>query len=241
MVETNCLHISNLVNCRARLGRLTRVLGAVAVIYWVGWGPTFFCPAFANCAQLRFHSRDDRHERDDGIHKAIVFAKNKHKGQVRKFDHQPYVTHPIRVARKVWRYTQDIELTIASYLHDTLEDTNTTYSEIKMIFGQRVADLVAELTSSDAAIARRGDKATYLVDKLNNMSLDALTIKLVDRLDNVSDFQIASAKFVLHYSRETRFVLAAVIAQRPDLRPLHQQLAHEIIRQIENGKAVNRL
>lgn len=140
------------------------------------------------------------------MNQVIQFGQQKHAGQVRKFSGQPYFTHPSQVAEIVKQFSKDPEIIAAAYLHDTLEDTETTYDEIAVSFSTRVADLVQELTSVKEDSQKLG-KAVYLSQKLNQMSPEALLIKLADRLDNVSDLGTTSESFSEKYKKETRYIL----------------------------------
>jgi HD domain len=83
--------------------------------------------------------------------KAIAFAADKHRHQRRKdAEASPYINHPIAVAT-VLAAEGDVsdEVTlIAAALHDTVEDTQTTFIELEKHFGPEVAGLVRELTDS---------------------------------------------------------------------------------------------
>jgi len=123
------------------------------------------------------------------ILKALKFAENKHEGQKRKVSNEPYISHPIKVSYLLTSFKQSKkieELICAALLHDTLEDTETTFEEIEKEFSPLVASLVFELTSDEAEILKIG-KNNYLKNKMKNMSSYALTLKLVDRLANITD------------------------------------------------------
>jgi len=124
------------------------------------------------------------------ILKAIKFASEKHKGQVRRWSGLPYVTHPIIVMELVQKYkgtSKHIEeLKCAALLYDVLEDCECTYPEIEREFGPLVASLVFELTSDEISIKKLG-KAEYLKGKMKLMSQYAFTLKLLDRLSNILD------------------------------------------------------
>src|SRR5207237_5348456 len=79
---------------------------------------------------------------------AVVFATEKHRGQVRKdADSTPYIQHPIALASLLWEVgIHDAEVLAAAILHDTIEDTPTTHDELEKEFNRTVADLVAEVT-----------------------------------------------------------------------------------------------
>ncbi|MBQ7351266.1 MAG: HD domain-containing protein [Clostridia bacterium] len=124
------------------------------------------------------------------IDEVLAFAKERHKGQLRS-DGQEYVTHPIRVAELVAKYKPSKNakvLQAGALLHDVLEDTYTSYRELEDRFGEIVASLVMEVTSS-TFMPKLVGKQTYLAHKMRYMSSYALIIKLADRLDNISDLK----------------------------------------------------
>lgn len=141
--------------------------------------------------------------------KAWNFAKEAHKGQVRKFINKPYFgAHVVKVNGIVKQYTTDEDLLCAALLHDVIEDCfedpEVGYHIIEEEFGKRVADIVMELTSSKEDIDDNYDsKADYLIVKMIHMSDDALIIKLSDRLQNISDAFTASERFRTKYFQET--------------------------------------
>lgn len=148
---------------------------------------------------------------------AWEFAKEKHSGQIRKFLNISYFDgHVQKVNGIVKQYTVDEDILIASLLHDVIEDCYENrwigYSEIKLTFGSRVADIVMELTSDNNEIDYKynGDKAQYLINKMRNMSPMALTIKLADRLQNISDAFTASESFRNKYFDETSKIVLSL-------------------------------
>jgi guanosine-3',5'-bis(diphosphate) 3'-pyrophosphohydrolase len=123
---------------------------------------------------------------------ALGFAAVKHRHQFRRDNKTPYITHCIRVANIVDLHAKlDLDYTnlmCAAYLHDTLEDTATTYDELVEHFNHSVANLVVELTNSPDGEKLKGyDKDQYILDKMLSMSDSALLVKLADRLDNTLD------------------------------------------------------
>ncbi|MDO4531729.1 MAG: HD domain-containing protein [Bacillota bacterium] len=85
------------------------------------------------------------------LHKAIHFAADRHLGGVRKGTSRPYIGHPLEVMNILNRMEADNNLMMAGLLHDTVEDTETTYAEIKEAFGFDVAALVAVHTKNPDA------------------------------------------------------------------------------------------
>jgi (p)ppGpp synthase/HD superfamily hydrolase len=171
------------------------------------------------------------------IRRALRFSKKKHAEQTRKFDGGPYIVHPIRTAKTIGELTNDSEMMAAALLHDTLEDTKTTYRELKRLFGPRVAKLVKELTSEPKKRKGHPSKAEYLTWKMKNMSRDALLIKLADRLDNVSDFEDADFTFISRYRAQTDYILSEVFRERKDLSFLHIGLRDEIYKMMDEGES----
>jgi len=163
------------------------------------------------------------------IIKAAVFAKLKHEGQIRKFTGEKYVQHPIRVAANAKRYGLSDNAIMAGYLHDTVEDTDTKLSEIRSMFGDEVADLVAELTLDKTSYYDQESKTKYITNEINKMSDEAFTVKLLDRLDNVYNLSEAPIKFGKKYSLETSQIM-------DNIRPrssLDVKLIKEIIAAIQ--------
>jgi (p)ppGpp synthase/HD superfamily hydrolase len=166
---------------------------------------------------------------------AIKLASEAHKGQKRKFDGKPYLTHPLRVAKLVEKFkgqSKNIEaLKIAAVLHDTIEDGDIKPMQIKKMFGNMVMAIVRELTSDDDKVKKEG-KANYLSNKLTNDLTDyALVLKLADRLDNVSDIKIASPEFREKYTKETNQIIAKLEAER-ELTQTQKNIIAEIKRSL---------
>ena len=82
------------------------------------------------------------------FHKAIHFAADKHAGAVRKGTTRPYIEHPLEVMMILNKMEADKNLLMAGLLHDTIEDTDATYMDIKNIFGRDGASLVAVHTKN---------------------------------------------------------------------------------------------
>lgn len=172
----------------------------------------------------------------DLCEEAYNFAKEKHNGQFR-LDGRPYIVHPCKVVEVVKKYFSDcfnLDLLImSSYLHDTIEDSDTSEEELKDIFGEEVLNLVLEVTNDDKMKSIMG-KTNYLCYKLLNMSDYALDIKLCDRLANVLDLNNAPDDFVNKYEIETIVILSYLISNR---RLNNVQL--EIIKEINDN--INKL
>ena len=166
------------------------------------------------------------------ILKAKEYATEKHAGVKRKFDGKDYITHPEAVAELVEKFGGNDEMIAAAWLHDVVEDTKTPLSEIEENFGSVVAKLVGELTNPPK-FDKGQDKSEYMAKKLPVMSSDGLTIKLCDRLNNVSDFSTASPEFVKKYAPATKYILDALEDSERPLNSQQERIIDEIRKSIQ--------
>jgi len=115
------------------------------------------------------------------IKEAAYFAIAKHGSQT--YDEYPYYYHLEQVVDilEQYGYTEDVFI-ISGYLHDILEDTDTSYNDIKEKFGERVAEIVYCVTD-ELGRNRKERKAKTLPKIAGNM--DAIIIKLADRIANL--------------------------------------------------------
>ena len=121
------------------------------------------------------------------------FAIQKHGGQKRRSG-EPYMVHPKSVVDRLVEAGAPTATIAAGWLHDTLEDTDTTYQEIVEKFGVKVAKLVKHVTSDPDEIEKIG-KTEHLKKKVKNMPKNAMTLKLADRLTNLSDLDQSRLKY----------------------------------------------
>ena len=119
---------------------------------------------------------------------AIEFASRKHSTQRRKGkDASPYINHPIAVTHLLADTggITDLVTLMAAVLHDTIEDTETTASELEQHFGPTVRTVVEEVTDNKAL-----DKAVRKqrqIEHAPHLSRRAKAIKLGDKIANVRD------------------------------------------------------
>ena len=131
--------------------------------------------------------------------KAVEFAKKYHKGQTRKFNGEPYVNHPIRVAEDAQEWDVDESaydmLYTTGILHDVIEDTEATYETVKAEFGDNIAEVVQILTRQAGEtyfdfikrIAGHGPFA-------KGLNYFAVRVKVSDIQDNLRDLKEGSLK-----------------------------------------------
>ena len=120
--------------------------------------------------------------------KAAAFAADKHRNQRRKdAAASPYINHPIALAN-VLANEGDItnkDVLCAAMLHDTIEDTETTESELRIAFGDKIASIVLEVTDDKSL-----DKATrkqMQIEHAPHISIEAKMVKLADKISNLRD------------------------------------------------------
>jgi len=122
---------------------------------------------------------------------AIAFAAHKHRNQRRKdVEASPYINHPIALARvlAVEAGIDDEKTLLAALLHDTLEDTETTFDELREHFGRKVADVVAEVTD-DKSLPKARRKALQ-IEHAPHLSRRARRVKLADKICNLRDMAV---------------------------------------------------
>lgn len=135
---------------------------------------------------------------------ACKFAAEKHRTQVRKNERNtPYFSHPSHCALLVqhilaksqfaW-YGEFIEdetgefdknVIVACLLHDTVEDTDTTYQELVDTFGRKIADIVMECT--DDKSLPKVERKKLQIEHAKTASLEAKLVKMADKYSNLSD------------------------------------------------------
>jgi len=120
------------------------------------------------------------------ITRACDFAARRHVTQRRKgVAREPYLNHLAEVAALLAEATApgDAPLIAAGFLHDTLEDTETSYDELAAIFSPEIADLVAEVT--DDKSLPKAERKRLQIAKTPGKSVRARLLKLADKTSNV--------------------------------------------------------
>ena len=124
----------------------------------------------------------------DLILRAVAFAAHKHRDQRRKNkEASPYINHPIQLATVLWEEgrVQDAKVIAAALLHDTLEDTETSYQELRGDFGEEIADIVLEVT--DTQWIKKELRKRLQVARARHSSEKAKLVKLADKICNLRD------------------------------------------------------
>ena len=124
--------------------------------------------------------------------KAIAFAADRHRGQRRKdAEASPYINHPIAVATvlAVEGEVSDEVTLLAAALHDTVEDTQTTFEELEEHFGPEVAGLVRELTD-DKSVSKK-ERKRLQIEHAPQASSRAKMLKIADKICNIRDITVS--------------------------------------------------
>lgn len=161
------------------------------------------------------------------IQKAKEFARECHKGQVRKDGINPYIKHPEAVVNLLLKVgVRDEKILASAWLHDVVEDCNITLNKIQEEFGLEVAKIVDILT-------RNCSRDEYK-DRLKNSDFSVKIIKLADVIHNCFDYISKKRMADIHeiyfdLSKETYidlyFILKKRVALKGGLRQNENQYA----------------
>ncbi len=179
---------------------------------------------FLNFAEVL--RKDERKFDVDKIERAYLRAKEQHEGQLRSSG-EPYVCHPIEVAKLVYEFGLDTDSIVSAFLHDTIEDTAMTYADIKKEFGEGCAALVDGVTKLGQISYTTKEEAQieYLRKMFLAMAKDirVILIKLADRLHNVRTLGARPRDKQLHTARETLEIYAP-LAHRLGMQKVKQEM-----------------
>ncbi len=159
------------------------------------------------------------------LRRAYEVAAEAHAGQVRKTG-DPYITHPLAVAHMLAGYGLDEQTLAAALLHDTVEDTNLTLSDLSMQFGDEIGRLIDGVTKLDRVrySNREQAQAATIRKMVVAMAQDVrvLIIKLFDRLHNLRTVHALREEKQRRVAQETLDVYAP-LAHRLGV----QEIKHE--------------
>ncbi len=160
------------------------------------------------------------------IRQALEFSESAHKGQLRQSG-EPYISHPIAVARILAPLHLDAQAIMAALLHDVVEDTHFSTNDVANEFGKPVADLVDGLSKLDRIEfeTKEDAQAENFRKMLLAMSRDVrvILIKLADRLHNMRTLESMSHEKCERIAGETMEIYAP-IAKRLGLNSIYQEL-----------------
>ena len=147
------------------------------------------------------------------IRRAFEFSLEKHEGQKRKSG-EPYVMHTLSVAKILSDLNMDAVTVSAGLLHDVLEDTDTTYEELRELFGEEIANIVEGVTkigrinfrNLKEAQAENFRKLIIATAK----DIRVVIVKLADRLHNMRTLGYLSREKRIRIAEETLEVYAPI-------------------------------
>ncbi|MBK9025504.1 MAG: bifunctional (p)ppGpp synthetase/guanosine-3',5'-bis(diphosphate) 3'-pyrophosphohydrolase [Saprospiraceae bacterium] len=151
-------------------------------------------------------SKEDR----DNIRQAYEIAVQAHAKQRRKSG-EPYILHPIEVARIC---AEEIGLgptaIVAALLHDVVEDTDVTLNDIKIQFGEKISRIVDGLTKLDSSYNQENPQAENFKKVLSTLNSDVrvVLIKMADRLHNMRTLGSMKRDKQLKIASETSYIYA---------------------------------
>ena len=157
----------------------------------------------------------------DIVRKAQVYAMAAHAavGQKRKYTGEPYIVHPAEVASIVASVPGSTpDMVAAAWLHDVVEDTGCTFTDIHMAFGIDIATLVGWLT--DVSKPEDGKRAVRkAIDRAHTAQApaEAQTIKLADLISNSKSIVQHDPGFAKTYLEEKRLLLEVLTKGDPGL------------------------
>lgn len=156
---------------------------------------------------------------------AYLFSADAHETQMRSSG-EPYISHPVAVACILADQHMDVEILAAALMHDVVEDTDITLSDIEEIFGKKVAKLVDGVTKL-TSLSHMG-KARVQAESFRKMILAmtgdvrVILIKLADRLHNMKTLGALRPEKKRRIGRETMEIYAP-IANRLGMHALKSQ------------------
>ena len=181
----------------------------------------------------------------DNIRKAYAYGKKMHEGQVRQSG-DPYFSHPIAVAAILTEQRLDDATLITALLHDTIEDTKSTFTEVSQLFGPEVADLVdgvtkltnLQLSSAHSKQAENFRKLFMAMSK----DLRVILVKLADRLHNMRTIKSMKQEKQLQKARETMEIFAPLAGRMGMqwMRDELEDLAFRVLNPEARGSIIRR-
>ena len=160
------------------------------------------------------------------VEKAYQFSKSAHAGQFRKSG-DPYISHPVAVAKLLAKWHLDAQALMAALLHDVVEDTPATKQQVSEQFGKAVAELVDGVSKLDRiefqteAHAQAENFRKMLLAMARDVRV--ILIKLADRLHNMRTLDSMAAEKRKRIAKETLEIYAP-IANRLGLNSVYQEL-----------------
>ena len=166
-------------------------------------------------------------EEKNKVRHALKLSQEAHSNQLRRSG-DPFITHPLEVAKILTSIKLDADSIVAGLLHDTLEDTKLDIDEINKNFGTQIVELVDGLTKINKySLKVKNQKFGENYKKLilaTKKDLRVILVKLDDRLNNMR-----TIKFIKDENKKTKIALEtlevfAPLAQRLGMKEWQDEL-----------------
>ena len=149
------------------------------------------------------------------LEEAINFAEMAHQGQKRATG-EPYITHPIAVCAILLDYQADSTSLVSALLHDVVEDTDVSISEIEQRFGKQVSNIVEGLTKVEKGKLTKDEYSAINTEKLLSAAVKDIrvaVVKIADRLHNMRTLAVKKIEKKAPYANET-LIFFSPLAER---------------------------
>ncbi len=164
----------------------------------------------------------------------MAYAEEQHAGQRRKIDGAPFIEHPVEVGALLYYAGASDDVIAAGVLHDTLEKTRTSLTELRARFGSRIARLVAAV-SEDESIAGYATRKAALRRQVEAAGTEAMMVFAADKVSKVRELVVEPE------GREAAR-LAATVSRTRQRRLAHYRHCLELLeRHIEDSPLVRQL
>ncbi len=166
------------------------------------------------------------------IIEAYQFASKAHKN-IKRESGEPYIIHPMSVAKILMENNMDYATIIAGILHDLVEDTEITLDDITKLFGETVANLVDGVTKisavsfKDKKLTEQESMKRLLIAMGNDIRV--IFIKLADRLHNMRTIGFIGRERQIRKAKETKEIFIP-IAERIGIRKIRSELQNLVFK-----------
>lgn len=176
---------------------------------------------------------------EEKLKEIIAFGEMAHGDQRRKYCDDRYMVHPIRVMRTCQKYSDDLSVLAAALLHDVLEDTPVTNSEIETFLKtiltedevkkaiKHIVDLTDVYTKKAYPKMNRRARKALEIERLSTIKPESQTIKYADILDNADEIVGSDPDFARVFLAEGREILQKMKNGNPDLREIALRIVED--------------
>ncbi len=183
--------------------------------------------------------REMEHVLGKKVHDAYLFAEKIHRGEKRKSG-EPYITHPVAVAKMLFDVGADIDVICAALLHDTLEDSDGQREEIANAiyakFGDQVLYLVQAVSKDNAITDKVVQQEAYIeqIQRAFDSDIFAFFIKIADLIHNMSTIESLPKQRKQRWIEELRIQYLPLFSEYFHRIPLaHRTIFNRMMERIE--------